>query len=175
MWKCLCEGRPLPWPSGDKWPEIMSGDKSSSDVRSRARTWGWSPDTDPACVCFYCLPLVLLSTWDTENTLKTKQTLPQCCLTLFFHWKGTFLILLSVSVCCLSNVLPSDCGYCFPIVDDTVSPEHKCQCYWFKLRQNSILLTSQRSVFSSGYFVLTVHSAVLTLVTSLPITISPES
>ena len=82
------------------------------------------------------------ATWDTENTLKTKQTLPRCCLTLFFHWnkKGTFLVLLSMSVCCLSNVLPSDCGYCFPIVDDTVSPEHKCQCYWFKLRQNSILL-----------------------------------
>lgn len=163
MWKWLCEAPPSPGP-GDKWPKIMSEDKSSSDVTSRA---GAGHQT-LTCVCFYpwCC---YLDTWDTENTLKTKQTLPQCCLTLF-HWnkKGTFLVLLSMSVCCLSNVLPSDCGYCFPIVDDTVSPEHKCQCYWFKLRQNSILLTSQRSVFSSGYFVLTVHSAVLTLVTSQP-------
>ena len=159
---------------GDKWPKIMSGDKSSSDVTSRTGHTGHQTLTWPAYVFTPGPPAIYLR---HRKHSKDQTNTSSMLLTLFFHWnkKGTFLVLLSMSVCCLSNVLPSDCGYCFPIVDDTVSPEHKCQCYWFKLRQNSVLLTSQRSVFSSGYFVLTVHSAVLTLVTSLPITINPES
>ena len=153
MWKCFCEGRAR---GGDKWPEIMSGDKSSSDVTSPGHQTLARPLLAPV------LPLLTL---ETENTLNTEQTMFSC-LTLFFHWnkKGTFPFLIFLSLCCLSNVLP-------PIVDTvfrllmTLCP-HNTSVNVIDLNSARIPSSWHSSVFSRGCFVFTVFT-VLTCSSSL--------
>ena len=122
----------------------------------------WSPDTDLAsCVAS-------AHTWDTENTLKTKQTMFSSCLTLFFHRnknkKGTFLFLLAMSLCCLSNVLP-------PIVDTvfrllmTLCP-HNTSVNVIDLNSARIPSSSQTSVLCWQLFRLLIfisHSVAVSL------------
>ena len=114
------------------------------------------------------------ATWDTENTLRTKQTLPRCCLTLFFHSrirKVHFLF-----------SCPCPCVVCqmfyLPIVD-TVFRLLMTQCPQ-NTSVNVIDLNSARipsswysSVFSRGCFVFTLFTCSSSLVASVPSFVTP--